>query len=107
MGEIQGNKQSLFGAKFLGQTEILAYSFNGAMHKWRLENEQWAPQNTFTGHFDEVSDIDWDLHGKFLVSTSKDQTTRAFSEIEGRMVEVARPQVHGYDINCVTTLKNI
>ena len=39
MGEIQGNKQSLFGAKFIDDETVLAYSFNGALHKWKLEQD--------------------------------------------------------------------
>lgn len=42
------------------------------------------------------------------MSTSKDQTTRVYGKWDqkGTWHEISRPQIHGYDINCVATLKN-
>lgn len=31
---------------------------------------------TGSGHFDEVEDLSWDTGGQFVLSVSKDQTTR-------------------------------
>lgn len=31
---------------------------------------------TVGGHFSEVQDLVWDVHGNFLISASSDQTTR-------------------------------
>jgi len=67
---------------------------------------------TIKGHFGEVSDIDWDPKKLCLVSCSMDQTTRLLtkSKIDGEKTgfyEISRPQVHGYDMNTVTTLKNL
>lgn len=62
-----------------------------------------------TGHWDEVPDLDWDPSGEYLVSTSKDQTTRVYSHCKtmDRFCEISRPQVHGYDINCISFLKSV
>ena len=36
LGAMQGNKHAYFGALFLSDDqEILAYTFNGAMHQWK------------------------------------------------------------------------
>ena len=40
-------------------------------------SNQWRPVVTGSGHFDEVEDLGWDTSGgQFVVSVSKDQTTR-------------------------------
>ena len=39
-------------------------------------SNQWRPVVTGSGHFDEVEDLGWDTGGQFVVSVSKDQTTR-------------------------------
>jgi elongator complex protein 2 len=62
---------------------------------------------SFNGHSNEVRSLDWNHSGDFLVSVSKDQTTRiiAQSKTNGLYHEISRAQVHGYDINSVATLK--
>ena len=83
------------------------------------------------GHFGPVLDLSWDPQGKFFVSVSSDQTVRlharwvredvdkvfvhtfilyfSFMELLTNQIclqvtwhEVARPQVHGYDMTCVS-----
>lgn len=48
------------------------------------------------------------MNNKYVVSTSHDQTTRVFAEWkrQGKVTwhEISRPQIHGYDINCVAYL---
>ena len=64
------------------------------------------PQLTIKGHFGEVSDLDWDQHQVSLISCSQDQTTRLFSKWNAKgWFEFGRPQVHGYDMNTVASLK--
>jgi elongator complex protein 2 len=44
-----------------------------------------------------------------LMSTSLDQTTRLFAEhtVPGCWYELGRPQIHGYDMNTLCTVKNL
>lgn len=54
-----------------------------------------------------MSDIEWNYSGDYLVSVSKDQTTRVISQNlkTNRFNEISRAQIHGYDINAITLLK--
>ena len=54
-----------------------AYSFNGALHSWHFsESNEWKSCVVPGGHFGAVEDLDWDSKGRYLITTSKDQTTR-------------------------------
>lgn len=108
LGAMQGNKHAYYGAQFLSDDqEILAYTFNGAMHQWKRNQEgRWIPQLTIKGHFGEVTDLDWDQHQVSLITCSQDQTTRLFSKYgeDKGWFEFGRPQVHGYDMNTLAVL---
>jgi len=62
---------------------------------------------TIKGHFGEVVDLDWDQHEVALITCSQDQTTRLFSKYGENKgwFEFGRPQVHGYDMNTVASLR--
>ena len=109
LGEMSGNKHAYFGAEFLEKYKIFAYTFNGAFHRWDYEESSWRPKPWITGHFDVVPDLDWDPSRNYLVTTSKDQTTRVYSFWKKylRWLEISRPQVHGYDINWIAFLRSI
>ena len=81
------------------------------MHQWQREEDgaPWRGQLTVKGHFGAVSDMDWDEHNLSLFTTSLDQTTRIFSEhtSNGSWYEIGRPQVHGYDMNTLCTVKTL
>eukprot|EP00761_Pharyngomonas_kirbyi_P001902 gb/GECH01001906.1/.p1 GENE.gb/GECH01001906.1/~~gb/GECH01001906.1/.p1 ORF type:complete len:809 (+),score=191.80 gb/GECH01001906.1/:1-2427(+) len=100
-----------FGASFSNDgQQILAHSYNGSFHCWKKdENEEWKPQVTSAGHTDSVQDLDWDPEGGYLVSTSFDQTTRLFAPWKDSphkgWYEIARPQIHGYDLTCLALLR--
>ena len=83
-------------------------------------SELWEPQPTLSGHFGPVQDISWEPRdGGFLISVSLDQTSRLHAPwVVTRMreeeekeeelppghvtwQEVARPQIHGYDMQCI------
>ncbi|KAL8531749.1 hypothetical protein ACS0TY_008377 [Phlomoides rotata] len=92
---------------------ILAHGYGGSFHLWKnvgTDFDDWKPQKVPSGHFASVSDISWARDGEYLLSVSHDQTSRVFSawsneEDREAWHEIARPQVHGHDINCVTIIR--
>ncbi|KAL7110624.1 hypothetical protein ACP275_05G037800 [Erythranthe tilingii] len=93
-------------------SSILAHGYGGSFHHWRnvgTDFDDWKPQKVPSGHFASVSDISWARDGAYLLSVSHDQTSRVFTTWCGEegeaWHEIARPQVHGHDINCVTVIR--
>ncbi|KAK3421613.1 hypothetical protein EUGRSUZ_G02236 [Eucalyptus grandis] len=95
---------------------ILAHGYGGSFHLWRNVGagfDNWQPQRIPSGHFAPVSDISWARCSEYVLSVSHDQTTRAFAPWKNEASpqkfdpwhEIARPQVHGHDINCVAIIK--
>jgi elongator complex protein 2 len=95
---------------------ILAHGYGGSFHLWKnvgVDFDHWKPQKVPSGHFASVSDISWARAGEYILSVSHDQTARIFapwqnetsSESKDTYHEIARPQVHGHDINCVTVIE--
>lgn len=84
----------------------------------RLDDGRWRPDLGVTGHSRAVTGISWSAAGEYLLSTSLDQTTRlharwtidthgpppANAARRSTWHEMARPQIHGYDINCIDYL---
>ncbi|CAG8482441.1 4900_t:CDS:10 [Cetraspora pellucida] len=124
VGEISGSALGFFGGLFGPKGDyILAHGHTGAFHLWKnFSDHDWQPQISISGCFNSVQDITWDPTFKYLVSVSLDQTTRLFSswirkldidqkndaqfpEKQNSIVttwhEIARPQIHGYDIQCI------
>lgn len=69
------------------------------------------PSVTFGGHFKEVVDLQWEPDGEFILSASTDQTTRIHcpwnrSHKSNNITwhELARPQIHGYDMSCLAVI---
>jgi elongator complex protein 2 len=112
VGEIGGNTLGLLGGVWGPGGEILGHSFSGAFHLW-IPGEgggSWRPGVMIGGHQGPVADLSWSPGGEFLLSVGADQTTRCHACCTGRggaWHEVARPQVHGYDMTCVATLPNL
>ncbi|RDD42704.1 Elongator complex protein 2 [Trichoplax sp. H2] len=112
VGTMGGNNLGFYGGIFSPDgKEILAQGYDGGLHVWKntsVEDEQWKPQVTVTGHFAPVQDFDWEAsQGSFLVTVSYDQTTRVHApwiqqQKESSWHEIARPQIHGYDMQCVS-----
>lgn len=103
LGAMTGNKHAYFGAQFLdshlnkGERSLLAYTYGGAVHIWSREiseanDKPWKANVTIKGHFNEVTDLDWDPTTKTcLVSCSSDQTTRLQVCHNQNYFEISRP----------------
>ncbi|XP_074844007.1 elongator complex protein 2 isoform X2 [Carettochelys insculpta] len=111
VGEVGGNTLGFFDCQFSPDgSMILAHAFHGALHLWRqipANKKEWTPEVVISGHFNSVQDIKWDPEGEFILTVGSDQTTRLFAPWKRRHQrevtwhEIARPQVHGYDIHCL------
>ena len=113
LGEMIGNKHAFFYATFLNSyKEVLAYSYHGSLYYWKMNNEGTFVANPIIhGHFEEVTDIRWDLSNSILFSCSHDETTRSFGYWKKNKTwhEINRPQIHGYPIHslsCINMTKN-
>uniref|UniRef100_H2Y854 Elongator complex protein 2 n=1 Tax=Ciona savignyi TaxID=51511 RepID=H2Y854_CIOSA len=118
VGEVGGNTLGFYGAQCNNNgDQIVAHSFSGALHSWALrESGNWTPQVVITGHSSPVLDISWEPgSGRYLLSTGDDQTTRVFSKWISSCEnpdfeswhEIARPQIHGYDITCISMMQSL
>ena len=111
---------------------LIGHAYGGALHVWTLEKQhelqgdsvldsdvspeeialrnRWRATPCVTGHFAGVSDCCWEAtDGEYLLTVSTDQTCRLWGPVQISTgaeiwVELARPQVHGYDL---TTLASI
>uniref|UniRef100_A0A8D2DF34 Elongator complex protein 2 n=1 Tax=Sciurus vulgaris TaxID=55149 RepID=A0A8D2DF34_SCIVU len=75
-----------------------------------LEQREWSPEIVISGHFDGVQDLMWDPEGEFIITVGTDQTTRLFApwkrkdQSQVTWHEIARPQIHGYDLKCLAMI---
>lgn len=89
---------------------VVSLGRTGSWRRWSYDtaSDSWLQQLGVTGHTQEVQSLSWAPDGSYLLSTSLDQTTRLFAEWkrDGQVSwhEVARPQIHGYDLNCITSI---
>ncbi|OQV15731.1 Elongator complex protein 2 [Hypsibius exemplaris] len=109
VGEVGGNNLGFYGCQFSpdGQS-ILSHSFSGSLHLWTRSEEAttWTPSVVSGGHFSSVNDITWDPRGLYVLSTGQDQSTRLHAPWlldtdSEEWHEMGRPQVHGYDLQCL------
>ncbi|XP_050422943.1 elongator complex protein 2 [Adelges cooleyi] len=118
LGEVGGNTLGFYGGKFSPDGQcILAQGHDGSFHLWKKNKEDggWSPEVTIGGHFGSVEDIAWEPEGRYLVSVSFDQTTRLHAQwlksSESNNIsnwhEMARPQVHGYNMSSVVMLSSL
>ncbi|EQL01295.1 elongator protein 2 [Ophiocordyceps sinensis CO18] len=82
----------------------------GSWRRWRYvsADDAWQPCIAISGHTKAVTGISWSKGGGYLLSTSSDQTTRLHATWLGpggnSWHEMSRPQIHGYDLNCIESL---
>ncbi|XP_054619533.1 elongator complex protein 2 [Dunckerocampus dactyliophorus] len=111
VGEVGGNTLGFYGCQMSPDgSMILAHAFHGALHLWckdQHEDGEWRPGVVISGHFNAVQDLSWDPEGEFLLSVGSDQTTRLFTgwrRQDSKQLtwhEISRPQIHGYDMQCL------
>lgn len=89
---------------------VVCLGRTGSWRVWNLNNEQdrWIQTVGISGHTRSITGISWSKGGDYLLSTSSDQTTRLHArwkrESKVSWHEMARPQIHGYDLNCINSL---
>ena len=95
-----------------GNDAIMTLGRTGSWRLWTYDQQEdrWNQGVGLTGHVKSVAGIAWSKDGAYLLSTSTDQTTRLHAEWKrGRnrsWHEFSRPQIHGYDLNCIDTLQH-
>ncbi|BFG04087.1 probable elongator complex protein 2 [Drosophila madeirensis] len=113
VGEVGGNSMGFFGGKFSTDgRSIMAHSYQGGFHIWNQNPDQphlWTSNVVVGGHYGEVRDLAWEHDGAYLMTVSSDQTTRLHApwlQESGNSTwhELARPQVHGYDMQALALL---
>jgi elongator complex protein 2 len=120
LGEISGQKGATTATGSAGGLWIGLWSPDGEAvaalgrtGSWRLwENDKtlqyWTQKPGMSGHVGPVAGISWSSNGGYLLSTGADQTTRLHAEWRRESYttwhEFARPQIHGYNLNCVASI---
>ncbi len=89
---------------------IVTLGRTGSWRQWTLDDatEAWTQAVGVSGHLGAVTGIAWARDGSYLLSASSDQTTRLHAAWRAgersSWHEMARPQIHGYDLNCIDSL---
>ena len=128
-----GGISGLFGVKWGPKGRaVMAHGYSGAMQLWTSAAlghsadsaiarppAVFASVATASGHSLAVTDLSWEPRGRYVVSVSDDQTTRLFAPVPTLIsprasassasssppwLELARPQLHGYDLRSVHVL---
>ncbi|ORX33777.1 elongator protein [Kockovaella imperatae] len=108
-GSLGGHKMGLFGGLWGKKGKSVCCSgWTGGWERW-IEGKPgvWDVRAGVTGHFGEVKSVTWDQDGNYLLSVSSDQTSRIHACIPSEAgpstwAEIARPQIHGYDMTDVS-----
>ncbi|KAK0264164.1 Elongator subunit elp2 [Friedmanniomyces endolithicus] len=94
-----------------GRRGVVSLGRTGSWRKWNFDDVKgmWEQKVGIGGHTREVRGLAWAGEGEYLLSTGADQTTRLFGEWKREegvrsWHEFARPQIHGYDLNCVAAV---
>lgn len=92
---------------------VVSLGRTGSWRKWTLSAKEdlWTQQVAITGHVREVRGVCWSRDGAYLLTTGSDQTSRLYSqwkreESTASWHEFSRPQIHGYDLNCIDAISN-
>ena len=103
---------------------IVGHAYGGALHIWDVATSdatpsatnsiQWKASPCITGHFAGITDCSWEAgNGDYLLTVSNDQTCRLWAPMksdssnnQSAWLELARPQVHGYNLSTVASLSS-
>jgi elongator complex protein 2 len=89
---------------------VVSLGRTGSWRAWSYNatEDRWLRELGISGHVRAVKDIAWSNDGTQLMSTSSDQTTRLFGQWKrdntNTWHEMSRPQIHGYDLNCLSAI---
>lgn len=87
---------------------VLSLGKTGSWRLWRHHDadDEWAQDVAVGGHTRKVNGIAWAKDGSYLLSTSSDKTTRLFAPYKehNAWLEFSRPQIHGYELNCIDSI---
>lgn len=90
--------------------QVVSLARTGSWRVWEYDEDSdiWMEKIGVSGHVRSVNDLQWEPGGGYLLSTSSDQTTRLYAKwLRDETLswhEFSRPQIHGYDLNCVDSL---
>lgn len=120
LGEISAQKGSTSATGSVGGfwnglwkpdgTQVICLGRTGSWRRWThdRDQDQWMQSIGVSGHVKEVKSIAWASDGSHLLSTGSDQTTRLFAQWtqkrDDSWHEMTRPQIHGYDLNCIAAV---
>ncbi|KAK4127740.1 WD40 repeat-like protein [Parathielavia appendiculata] len=92
-------------------TTVITLGRTGSWRRWDYDaaEDVWKQNFAISGHIRAVTGISWSRGGVYLLSASSDQTTRLHAQWAADASseswhEMSRPQIHGYDLNCISTL---
>ncbi|KAK6511539.1 hypothetical protein TWF481_000451 [Arthrobotrys musiformis] len=88
---------------------VVSFGKNGGWRRWFNSGEgEWVQKSAVAGHIRDVMGVSWEKEGKYLLSTSLDQSTRLYARWKSSkhrsFYEFSRPQIHGYDINSIVSI---
>lgn len=90
--------------------KLVSLGRTGSWRLWDYDNDQdrWLQSVGISGHTKSIADVAWSKDGSYLLSTGSDQTTRLHAAWKRgdkySWHEMARPQIHGYDLNCIGSI---
>jgi elongator complex protein 2 len=90
--------------------QVVCLGRTGSWRVWKHDADMdlWVQKFGISGHVRSANGVQWEPTGGYLLSTSSDQTTRLHAnwlrDNTSSWHEFSRPQIHGYDLNCVDTL---
>lgn len=89
---------------------VVSLSRTGSWRAWKYDEDadMWSQHLGISGHVRSVNDLQWEATGGYLLTTSADQTSRLHAKWRrpdaSSWHEFSRPQIHGYDLNCIDSL---